>query len=77
MQEAAQIKFPIFLLDNIKNFKPFISLHASFLRECEQGKYKLYQPYIFENRIQLQFRNGDYAYLGTRISQSLDDMDKQ
>ena len=71
-----QINVPIFLLDQIKNLKHYISLHASFLRECEQGRFKLYAPSIFQNRIEVPFRKGEYLFLGTRITRSLYDLDK-
>ena len=43
-------------------------------KEFDHQKFKIYQPFIKDNQITLMFRNGEYVFLGARISKIIADI---
>jgi hypothetical protein len=72
MKSAQEIQIPIFLFNQTEqNNTNHISMHSSLKKDFLDGRYQLFQPFIFLSHFQpgLQFRNGDYVFLATKISE--------
>lgn len=65
---------PTFILDEMRNYKTYIVPQVNLKKEFELQKFKIYQPFIKDNQITLMFRNGEYVFLGVRISKIIADI---
>ena len=64
-----QVHIPLFIFDRIPHIKKHIIPHYYMANSIQEEHYKLYLPHMKEQNIQLVFRNGDYLYLATPITE--------
>jgi len=62
------------MLEEVRNHRPFLTPSQILKKDFDHQKFKIYKPYIMQNQVQLEFRNGDYLFLGVRISRLLEDV---
>jgi len=66
-----------FMLEEIRSYKPFLVPTSSLKRDLELLKFKMYKPFIMQNQLQLELRNGDFLFLGVRISRLMQNIQNQ
>ena len=62
------------MLEEIRNHRQYLVPSKTLKKDFDHQKFKIYKPYIMQNQVQLEFRNGDYLFLGVRISRLLEDV---
>ena len=59
---------PTFLLDQLKRYKDHIQPAYALQRALEDNQMRIFKPALVQDNIQLEFRNGEYVYIASKIS---------